>query len=228
MSFEAHQKKQIIEAAIEFNARQGRQSHPDGTFGSGDRWYPSEDEWCECCDSIRSPSRSYPYSLMVHCRTAEHLASLFQVDVLLLKRAAKALKSGASPQKPDAIPVFDDELKVARKNARPKVRTAWKIVAKVEERYESVFDDSEWRPGVTRHETANSGHGGGFYWFPSLAEAVEAMKMGMVFNEAWCSGKHLVILECEAWGRVIAYDNGKRASSYLKPVCEVLDMGTKT
>jgi hypothetical protein len=225
MSFNKKQKQKVIEAAIEFNARQERQSHPEGRFDNGDRWYPSVDERCECCESIRSPSRGYPYSLMLHCRTAEHLANLFQVDVLLLRRAAKALKAGASPQNPDAIPVFDGELKAARKNARPKVRTVWKIVAKVEERYESVFDESEWGMGVTRHETAHSDHGGGFYWYPSLTEAVQAMKTGEVFNEAWCSGKHLVLLECDAWGRVIAYDNGKRASSYLKPVREVRDMG---
>lgn len=161
---------------------------------------------------------------MVHCRTAEHLASLFRVDVLLLKRAAKALKAGASQQNPEVIPVFDDELKVARKSARPKVRTVWKIVAKVGDRYESVFDDSEWKLGDIRHETAHSGHSGGFYWYPSLLEAVEAMNTGMVFNQAWCSSKRLVILECEAWGRVIAYGHGKRASSYLKPVCEVCDV----
>ena len=221
------QKSRVIAAAIEFNARQARHSHPAGTFDKGNRWYPASGEQCECCESIRSPSRSFPYSLMAHCRTAEHVAHLFDVDLLLLKRAARALKGGVKPDNPDAVPVFDDELKAARKVAKPRVRRVWKIVALEEGRHVSVYDGSDWTPGVTRHETAKSGHHGGYYWYRSLGEAVEAAESGEAFRQAWCSGKRLVVLECEAWGRVVAYANGKYASSYLKPVRQALDLGVQ-
>lgn len=134
---------------------------------------------------------------MVHCRTAEHVANLYDIDVLLLKRAAKALKGGADPKKPDAILIFDDELKAARKNRKPEVRRVWKIVAKDGDSYVSVYDGSEWALGITRHETARSDHGGGYYSYPSLEEVLDAAESKVVFNQAWCRGKHLVVLECD-------------------------------
>lgn len=225
MNSKKQDKKRIIKAAIELNARQTRDSHPPGTFDNGGRWYPTDAEHCECCAGIRRPSRDYPYSLLVHCRTAEHVANVFKVDVLLLKRAAKALKGGSNPENLDAIPIFDGELKAARKHRKPQVRRVLKIVAKDGDRYVSVYDDSEWALGVTRHETAQSSHGGGYYWYPSLEETLEAAESNVVFNQAWCRGKHIVVLECEAWGRVIAYGSGKRASSNLKPLHQVLDLG---
>lgn len=69
--------------------RKARTAHPDGGFDSAGRWYPSASEKCSNCDSMRSPSRNYPYSLMTHCRSAEHVAELFGVDALELKRAAR-------------------------------------------------------------------------------------------------------------------------------------------
>lgn len=60
-----------------FKARQARSEHPDGKFDSAGRWYPSDEERQSCCDFVRSPSRAYPYSLMVHCRSKKHIANLF-------------------------------------------------------------------------------------------------------------------------------------------------------
>ncbi len=86
-------KSKLEQAALEFVLRQDRKHHPDGKFDNGGRWYPSETERCECCDHIRYPSRAYPYSLMVHCRTAKHVASLYGVDVKALKREAKRIRA---------------------------------------------------------------------------------------------------------------------------------------
>lgn len=69
--------------------RQARTTHPAGKFDKGGRWYPSEDEYCDCCRSIRTPSRAWPYSLMVHCRTMEHIAHLYNVDLRELRRAVR-------------------------------------------------------------------------------------------------------------------------------------------
>jgi len=59
-----------------WESRLNRESHPDGEFDKAGRWWPDEGERQECCEYIRSPSRAYPYSLMVHCRSREHVALL--------------------------------------------------------------------------------------------------------------------------------------------------------
>ena len=66
-------------AAQEYLDRQSRAKHPEGKFDSAGRWYPTQEERCECCRLVREPSRKWPYSLMCHCRTAEHVARLNNV-----------------------------------------------------------------------------------------------------------------------------------------------------
>lgn len=81
----------FLAAVDEYLARQRRDRHPVGWFDSAGRWYPSESEIRECCERIRAPSRNWPYPLMLHCRTAKHVAALFAVDVrnLRLMRSAR-------------------------------------------------------------------------------------------------------------------------------------------
>ncbi len=78
-----------MEAAVEFLARRARRRNPDGQFDSCWRWYPSDQERRPCCDGIRRPSRRWPYSLMLHCRTARHVAELFGVDPRALRAALR-------------------------------------------------------------------------------------------------------------------------------------------
>jgi len=61
-----------------YQSRKNRESHPDGIFDNGDRWYPSTKERQNCCDFIRAPSRNYPYSLMSYCRTKKHIKNLVE------------------------------------------------------------------------------------------------------------------------------------------------------
>ncbi len=81
----------IETAATEYRNLKNRISHPDGSFDKGGRWYPSAAETCTCCAGLRSPSRAYPYSLMVHCRTAVHVASKYGVEAKDVKKLAKTL-----------------------------------------------------------------------------------------------------------------------------------------
>jgi hypothetical protein len=46
---------------------------PVGRSGKGGKWLPVEDEHCTCCDSIRTPSHAYPWSLLKHCQTKVHI-----------------------------------------------------------------------------------------------------------------------------------------------------------
>ncbi len=86
---------QIDAAAREFIARKDRDSHPDGKFDNAGRWYPSDDEWTPGCRYVREPSRAWPYSLMQHCRTAEHVAELYNVDPSDVRKRARAIRAGA-------------------------------------------------------------------------------------------------------------------------------------
>ncbi len=83
-------EKTSLELAIECYARrQNRAEHPDGKFDKGGRWYPSEAEVQVCCSRIRTPSRTWPYSLMRHCRSVEHVAKLYGVSVTELRRVVR-------------------------------------------------------------------------------------------------------------------------------------------
>lgn len=73
--------EKLLKAVEEYEKRQRRASHPAGKFDNGGRWYPSEAEHQKCCNGVRSPSRNWPYSYMTHCRTAEHIAHLYGVDL---------------------------------------------------------------------------------------------------------------------------------------------------
>jgi len=72
--------------------RKERTEHPQGQFDNGGRWYPSEHEACTCCEYIRSPSRGFPFSLMVHCRTVSHVAQLFGVGKSELRKSVNEYK----------------------------------------------------------------------------------------------------------------------------------------
>ena len=68
-----------------YEARQAREENPDGKFDNGGRWYPSAAERKGCCYGLREPSRNWPYSLMVHCRTLRHVSRLCEVSEKDLK-----------------------------------------------------------------------------------------------------------------------------------------------
>ena len=82
--------QRLAQALYRWRALQDRRAHPSGSFDSTGRWYPDADDNCDKCDSIRSPSRAYPYSYLVHCRSYEHVARKYQVSVSDLRREARA------------------------------------------------------------------------------------------------------------------------------------------
>lgn len=50
--------------------------YPSGKKDNGGRWYPNEEEICDCCSYVRRPSRSFPWSLYVHCKSIKHTKNL--------------------------------------------------------------------------------------------------------------------------------------------------------
>jgi hypothetical protein len=60
-----------------YSLRKNRQTNPEGEFDSAKRWYPSAREDADGDGSrTRSPSRAWPYSYMLRCRTRQHCAVL--------------------------------------------------------------------------------------------------------------------------------------------------------
>jgi hypothetical protein len=82
----------LEKAGREYLSRKNRDSHPAGSFDNAKRWEPDSTEWCSCCASIRSPSRAFPFSLMTHCRSLQHVANLFFVDAHDLREKLKQMK----------------------------------------------------------------------------------------------------------------------------------------
>jgi len=85
--------KKLRAVALEALQRKHRIRHPSGKFDNAKRWYPDEMERCDCCEGIRSPSRSYPYSLMVHCRSTSHMSSVSGYTTATIKWAMKRIES---------------------------------------------------------------------------------------------------------------------------------------
>ena len=85
-------QKTAIDAAHVYNRLKDRGMNPAGEFDSGGRFYLRKK--CACCVGIRKPSRTYPYSEMVHGRSAVHVASSWGVDAADVKYLARMLDAG--------------------------------------------------------------------------------------------------------------------------------------
>lgn len=72
-------------AALEFISLRDRNKHPVGTFCKNGSWVASNAERRSCCAGIRTPSRNYPYSEMVHCRTLVHVACVYGLEESALR-----------------------------------------------------------------------------------------------------------------------------------------------
>lgn len=77
--------------------RRDRLDHPAGSFDRAGRWWPNDAEQQSCCSAIRSPSRAWPYSLLVHCRSLGHVAALTGVAPSELRRLARRAEPFAVP-----------------------------------------------------------------------------------------------------------------------------------
>ena len=84
------QRRARLDAAVDcYLRRRARRINPEGYFDNARRWQPSETEKQACCDSICEPGHAYRHSLKKHCRSMEHIAHLFDVDLRFLRRRVK-------------------------------------------------------------------------------------------------------------------------------------------
>ena len=78
----ARQRKVKSLARIVYEDRQARREHPEGAFDSAQRWYPSaREDQCGDGSYTRPPSRSWPYSYMLRCRTLDHCRVLIRAGL---------------------------------------------------------------------------------------------------------------------------------------------------
>jgi len=72
----ARARRALVDAI--YGPRRAREVNPEGHF-SGPRWYPSDREDAGGSGtSTRSPSRAWPYSYMLRCRSRQHAAVLLE------------------------------------------------------------------------------------------------------------------------------------------------------
>lgn len=182
----------LQEAAQEYIGRQDRRRHPAGKFDKGGRWYPGEDEECSCCRGVRSPSRAYPYSLMVHCRTIGHVAQLYGVDEAELRR----------------------EVRKSRPARREGGEQYYKAVAVVDGEYISIYDgETRYQIGVEMTEAPRQRHKGGYYVYTSLDDAMHVeVPAGSV-----AADRPRAYLRVRAEGRYCRYGN-KLAFARITPI----------
>ena len=85
---------QVRAAVEEYQKRQRRSVHPGGAFDRAGRWLPSESERQPCCGAIRFPSRAFPYSMIKHCRSRDHIIALYRIDRAEFNQAMRLYKGG--------------------------------------------------------------------------------------------------------------------------------------
>ena len=186
-----------------FDARQTRRQHPAGETDNS-RWYPSDMERCVCCGAVRSPSRAYPWSLMLHCRTRVHIAAL--VD-----------RHGATSKKMLALAIGENR---EARAAVPQHRAcpdgiAYKSVAiRADGSYVSIYDGTSWVIGVERRQVPRRGHNGGYY----VHETEAGAEYATLPADAIYAWSPRAVLQCRVAGRYCRYDGGKLAFERVTPV----------
>ena len=69
------EEKAAIKAVARYLLRKYRYEHPTGGFDNAGRWYPCKSEGL-LTQYHRTPSRQWPYSYLLACRSMEHCAQL--------------------------------------------------------------------------------------------------------------------------------------------------------
>lgn len=90
------QRAAVIAAAERYARLQARAEHPIGDFDKGQRFHLRQRY--ACCAGIRSRSRHYPNSEMIHGRTVEHVAHEAGLADLMpvIKSVGMAIKKDAA------------------------------------------------------------------------------------------------------------------------------------
>ncbi len=83
----------ILATIREYQDLRDRKTNPEGTFDKQGRFYLAGRSEYAYCQSIRSPSRRFPYSEMKHGRTLKHVTTKNGVDLKTCRQALKKLEA---------------------------------------------------------------------------------------------------------------------------------------
>jgi hypothetical protein len=81
-----------IDAAIDYLLRATGKVKPEGECDDEGRFYPSENEKCDCCNVITTPSITWPITLLNHCCTATHVSKKHNVDPKATRKIADFIR----------------------------------------------------------------------------------------------------------------------------------------
>jgi hypothetical protein len=160
---------------------------------------------------VRTTSKTY-FVVAKHGRGVRVLAANKAV-------AAKAAKSAKTLG--DAILVALGKMKCPIK--RGAVRIGYKLLKRNGEHFASVWDGSEWKLGVSRIESATADHTGGYYYYATLDECLQAAACNDVFGDARRHNQ-LAIVEVEASGNHYGHESEaglKLCATKIKPIREI-------
>lgn len=181
-----------------YNAFKQRMMPLPGKFDNVGRWYPSENWEASCCNTVRYPSRRWPYSLLKHCITKKH------IEIVL-------------NENPDSKGIIEEAANHAGLPSPPKRACsdgfAYKAVACIDGKYYSIFDGSEYILGEERKEIARQEHSGGFYVYETIGQA----KNAKVPSSAIYKNELRTIFKCEVGGNYCRYGD-KLSFSKIKPI----------
>lgn len=82
----------VLATVREYQNLRDRVTNPDGTFDKQGRFYLAGRSEYSCCQSIRSPSKRFPYSEMKHGRTLKHVATKNGVDIKACRKVLKSME----------------------------------------------------------------------------------------------------------------------------------------
>lgn len=81
--------ERVCAAATLYRERRDRLANPAGRFDRQGRFWLASQEECPLCAAIRRPSVAWPYSLLLHARTARHIAALRGLPVEEVRAEAR-------------------------------------------------------------------------------------------------------------------------------------------
>lgn len=112
-----------LEALRKYHARQNRAEHPEGHSDNGGRWYPKGRDADVLDDSVRSPSRAWPWSYMQACRSLSHCERLCGADHAMVLAVRRVLKrAGLDESQPEHLRAWLDARVLAEQLAAPRCR----------------------------------------------------------------------------------------------------------
>ncbi|MEP7013079.1 MAG: hypothetical protein ABJC13_22385 [Acidobacteriota bacterium] len=146
-----------------FLARESRGQAPEGEWRQG-LWFPSANEHRPCCDAF-TPTPANKQALESHCRSAAHVAALFEVPALELRRALRRARY-TQEEAPTSRPASPAPRSLTNTERLARVSRAARSEA-----FEAVRNEARGGDGVLRA-------------LENLAEDASAAELSSIFQSA--------------------------------------------